>query len=57
VEYIERFDQYSTKNLKSRGGLLPLIVEIDPEVLVKEERRPEATPVVVLPQSSSSGGL
>jgi hypothetical protein len=35
----------------------PLIVEIDVEVLVKEEMWPEATMAVVLLQFSSSGGL
>jgi hypothetical protein len=42
-----RLIQDTTTNPKSRGGLLPLMMESVAEVLVKEERRPEAIPAAV----------
>jgi hypothetical protein len=48
------FDQDTTTNPKSWGGLLPFQVENDVELLVKEERRSEAIPVAVPLQSSSN---
>jgi hypothetical protein len=45
----ERLIQDATLNSKSSGLLLPLMVESDAVVLVKEERRPEVIPTIVPP--------
>jgi hypothetical protein len=45
----ERLIQDATLNSKSIGLLLPLMVESDAVVLVKEERRLEAIPTIVPP--------